>query len=224
MVRMPQSMMLPAAAGVAILCFCIETQAQAQGRGGVVAAPGQFGRTYYSLPGYWSLQSEAVRDELNLTEKQLAKLDEISKKSRGQQYSREEWAKMAKLPQEERRKKYAEYSEQRRKRSAELTKQIEDVLTRRQLEELKMIELSRRGMRYLTNSRMAETIGLSEEQQEKLRKNQQDLEKATQKLQRDSAKKAFDILTPEQLEQFKKMHAEGYRSLWPQSYQQKKPL
>ena len=221
MVRMPRSMMLPAVAGVAILCFCVT--AQAQGVGGVVAAPGQFRQTYYSLPGYWSLQSEAVRDELNLTERQLAKLEEISKKSREQQYSREEWAEMAKLPQEERRKKYAEFAEVRQKRSAEFTKQIEDVLTRRQLEELKMIELSRRGMHYLTNSRMAEAIGLSEEQQEKLRKNRQELEKATQKLQRDSAKKAFDILTPEQMEQLKQMHAEGYRSLWPQSYQRTKP-
>ncbi len=224
MVRILRSMMLPAAAGVAILCFCVAAQAQA--RGGLSAAPGQFRQTYYSLPGYWSLQSQAVRDELNLTEKQLAKLAEISKK-RGEQmrqgYNREEWAKIAKLPREERTKKYAELAQERRKRSAEFTKQIEDVLTRRQLDELKMIELRRRGVYYLTNPRMAEAIGLSEEQQEKLRKNRQELTEATQKLQRESAQKALDILTPQQLEQLKKMHAEGYQSLRTQPYQRPKP-
>lgn len=202
-------------AGVAVCCSPVSAQGQA--RGGQAGGPRQGYRSYYRLPGYWSLQSEAVRKELKLTKQQQAKLDEISKKYGEQMQlgsNREEWAKYAKLPREERNKKYAELNEKRRQQAAELTKQIEALLTPSQLEALKMVELRRRGVPYLTNERMAEALGLTEEQQEKLRKNRQELTEATQKLQRESAKKALDNLTPEQLEKLKKLHAEGYRAIW----------
>jgi Spy/CpxP family protein refolding chaperone len=219
MVRISHSTMVPAVAGVAMLCICGAAQAQAGGaRGYGQGQYGQGSRMY--LPGYYSLASESVQKELNITEKQKAKLEEISKTYR-ESYRRQTAEEWKNLTREERTKKYAEMTEARRKRTADFTKQVEDVLTRRQLDELKMVELRRRGVYYLTNSRTAEKLGLSEEQVEKLQKNRNDLREATARLQRESAKKALGILLPEQLEQLKQMQAEGFRSIWRQPQQPK---
>jgi Spy/CpxP family protein refolding chaperone len=212
MMRVSRLMMVPAAAaGVMVLCSWVT--AQELSRGGRSGAPRQGRPTYFALPGYPTLQSLTVQKELGLSEEQLAKLEEIGKKHREQMrqgYNREEWAK---LSREERSKKYAELSEQRRKQADELRKQIEAVLTPKQLEALKLIELRRRAVYYLPIPRLAEELGLSDEQQQQLNKNRRELLEKIDQLQHESAKEALEILTPEQLEKLKKLHAEGYRTI-----------
>ncbi len=154
-----------------------------------------------------------VQKDLKVTEKQLTQLRAISKKyaeKSRKHFSAVDWQK---LSREERAKKFAEMNEVRRKMSGEFTKQIEDVLTGEQLEELKMGEVRSRGVNYLSNPRTVERLALSEEQVRKIQENRKALAEATEKLRRESAKKALEILTPEQLAELRIMHEEGYQSL-----------
>ena len=159
----------------------------------------------YAVPGYWSLRTESVQNELKLTDEQKEKLKQISKSYYDQmpQSSQQDWAKYREMSAEERRKKYGEIAEKRRQRLDAARKQIEAVLTPDQLDALKTIEFRTRAASLLQNPKTLEKLGLSEEQKEKLRKNWEDLTDKMQQVLRESAQKALQILTPKQLEELK---------------------
>ena len=186
------------------------------GQGGTLT-PYQ-GRAYYLLPGYWSLRSQSVQKELKLTDKQKEKLKQISTKYYEQMRKgrQQDWAKFRKLSAEKRKQKYAQIAEKQKQRTAAVGKQIEQVLRPGQLHALKRIELRTRGAAALRNPRVVEQLNLSEKQKEKLRRNRQQLTEKMQRLQRKSARKDLDLLTPEQFEKLEKLHAKGYRTIGPQ--------
>lgn len=161
--------------------------------------------TNYAVPGYWSLRTESVQNELKLSEEQKEKLKQISKSyyDEMRQGSQQDWAKYREMPAEERRRKYAEIAEKRKQRLDAARKQIEAVLTPGQLDAVKSIEFRTRAATLLRNPKILEKLGLSEEQKEKLRKNWEDLSDQMQRLLRESAQKALQILTPKQLEDLK---------------------
>ena len=160
---------------------------------------------YYAVPGYWSLRTESVQKELNLSDEQKKKLKQITKSYYEQmrQGPQQDLAKYRDMSPEERRKKYAEITEKRKQRLDAARKQTEAVLLPEQLEALKTIELRTRAPSLLRSPRVLEKLGLSEEQKQKLRKNQQDLTAKMQRLLHESAQKALQILTPKQLEKLK---------------------
>jgi len=171
------------------------------------------------IPGYWSLRLENVQEELKLTDQQKEKIQQISEEYQQQirQGYQQDWAKFREMSAEDRKKKYAELAEKRKKQTAAAGKQVEEVLQPQQLEALKMIELRIRGAAALRNPKIVEKLGLSEKQKQQLRKNQEKLTKKIQQLQRKSGKKTLDLLTPEQLDKLKQLHAEGYRAIRAQS-------
>ncbi len=161
--------------------------------------------TYYAVPGYWSLRTESVQKELKLSDEQKKKLKQISKSYYDQirQGPQQDLAKYREMSPEERRKNYGQIAEKRRQRLDAARKQVEAVLTADQLDALKTIEFRTRAASLLRNPKILEKLGLSEEQKEKLRKNWEDLSDQMQRLLRESAQKALQILTPKQLEELK---------------------
>jgi len=172
-------------------------------------------------PSHWMLHSEHTRKEINLTPEQAEKLKELGKQyfeQNQQAYAKYDWAK---LSPEQRKAKMAEITEfykkqaeVQRQRIEETRKKVESILKPDQLQKLEMIEMRNRGVSYLGIPQVAQALELSEEQKEKLKKNQQEFAEKMRQIQQESAEAAMKVLSPSQLEQFKRLHRENYQSVF----------
>jgi len=223
------SKLLVALAATLMLAWCgsaVAAEGQSGGAGGAAA----YSPSYMMVPGYWMLSQESVQKEIGLSDEQKEKLKAIGKKyyeQVRQGYQRQSAIKWQELSEEERkqkmeemRKKSAEAYKKRQEITDALTKQVEEVLSAEQLSALKDIEFRQRAGYMLRNSRVLEAIGVNKKQQARLEKNQQQLNAKMRELQRKAGEKAFEILTPEQMEKLRKLHKEGYRSVWQQGQPQ----
>lgn len=191
--------------------------------GAAVAGQG----TTYSVPGYWMLAQDHVQKEIGLTDEQKVKLKEISDKYREQVrqgYTRQKAVDWQKLSDEERKQKVEEMRARSTKLQAKrqkmidtLKKQVEKVLTEKQIAALKQIGFEQRAGYMLRNSRVLEALDVSEKQKSRLEKNAEQFRAKMRELQKKSAEKALGVLTEEQLEKLRAFHEEGYRSLWSQA-------
>jgi Spy/CpxP family protein refolding chaperone len=217
------SKLVVALAAASTLAWCgsaVAAEDQARAAGGAAAYSPQ----YLMVPGHWMLSQEGVQKEIGLSDEQKEKLRAIGKKyyeQVRQGYPRQSAIKWQELSEEERkqkmeemREKAAEAQKKRKEVTDALTKQVEEVLSAEQLAALKDIEFRQRAGYMLRNARVLEAIGASKKQQARLDKNQQQLNAKIRELQRKASEKAFDVLTPEQMEKLRKLHQEGYRSVW----------
>ena len=180
------------------------------------------------------LQSEQVQKELELVDDQKAKLRKIGEKMRNEM--REAFSGLRDLSSEERRKKIDELREKLPARAEELRKEVNDVLLPHQVDRLKQIRVQMLGSGALSDKEVIETLGLTKEQQEKLRAVAEEttqktramfegladlsqearrekfaeIRDETRKLREEAAKKAREVLTPQQREKLEKLKGEKF--------------
>lgn len=219
------SKLVVALAATSMLAWCGSAVA-AEGQAGAAGGAATYSPQYLMVPGHWILAQEGVQKEIGLSDEQKEKLQAIGKKYYEQarqgyrRWSAIDWQKLSeeerKQKMEEMRKHAAEAHKKRQQLTDALTKQVEEVLSAEQLSALKDIEFRQRAGYMLRNSRVLEAIGVNKKQQARLAKNQQQLNARMRELQRKAGEKALEILTPEQMEKLRKLHQEGYRSIWQQ--------
>lgn len=162
-----------------------------------------------ALPGYWMLRKEDVRNQIGLSDEQVAKLEELGKKYT--ESMRFDWKEIQQLPNEKRREKYKEIQEQRRKKAEEITAAVEKVLTEKQREELKDIAFQMQAPGALMSPRVLEALGLSEDQKQKLTELREQMAEKYREIREQTYKESLDVLTPEQTEKLKELAARGFR-------------
>jgi Spy/CpxP family protein refolding chaperone len=154
------------------------------------------------------LSREEVQQELQLVDEQQEKVDGIATEIRDQMRAemQEMFSRMRDLSDEERRERFDEIRSRMEKVNADVEKRLKKVLLPHQFDRLKQIDLQvrlqQRGAGALTSGELAETLGLSDEQREKLERRaaevQQELEQQISQLRIDARNKMLDVLTPEQ--------------------------
>jgi hypothetical protein len=188
-------------------------QGQGQGRRGMMGGGMGGGMGVQGL-----LQNEKVAKEIELTAEQKEKLQAVAKEV--QESFQSMRSEMQGLSQEERTKKMQEAMEKTQKK-------VEGVLLPHQLKRIKEIQLQVQGIRALSNPEVVKELGLSSDQQEKIktvnddaRKNrpqftpgqrpsQEDMDKM-QKSMKVTETKLLDVLTAEQKEKLEKMKGEKF--------------
>jgi Spy/CpxP family protein refolding chaperone len=157
-----------------------------------------------ALPGYYLLRMEHVQKELNLTREQVEKLKELGRKYyeqiRGDQ---DVWKNWRQMTPEERSTKAAELREKYKKRAEDLRKKIEKVLLPQQIQALKEINFRAAGPSALANPRILDSLGVSDQQKEKLESIRQEMLAKYQELQTKAFDRALKVLTPEQCRKLK---------------------
>ena len=182
--------------------------------------------------GLGLLQFETVQKDLQLTDEQKAKLKEVIKKSvadlRGQM---PDTKSLRDLSRAERQAKLAKLRKKIQPQIEETRKQVEAILTPKQVERLKEIRLQIGGVAALLNSDGAKSLNLTDEQRDKLRKvmrqaggnlrnffqefrglspeeRRAKIVEMAEKLQKSHAQmmsEAKEVLTPEQREKLEKL-------------------
>lgn len=165
---------------------------------------GAFGR---GLTGYPMLAMDQVQKELGLTPEQKEKLKEITRKAfeplPGEQSI--DWAKVRDMKPEELRKIQMEMADRNAKRTAEIKEQVEKILTPKQVEQFKEIEFRQRAVGMLRVPRVREQIELTDDQQQQVRKIQEEMQAKMMQLQRETQEKTLGVLTPEQTKKLKEL-------------------
>ncbi len=158
-----------------------------------------------------SLQSEQVQNELGLTPEQKEKFKEIAKKAADAAKSdpRMDWAKLPEMTLEERQKFHQEISDRYAKRAEETGKQMEQVLTPKQIEKLKDIEFRQRVMGIIHTHQVRTQLGLTNEQIQKVMTVHAEMRNKTAQVQRESEEKILGLLTPEQVKELRKISDNG---------------
>ena len=151
---------------------------------------------------------EEVQQELQLVDEQQEEVaaiaDEVRTEMRDEM--REVFSQMRDLSDEERRERFDEIRSRLESVNADMEKRLKKVLLPHQYERLKQIDLQTRlqqqGVVALTGGQLAETLGLSDEQREKLERRaaevQQELQEKIQQLRVEARNKMLDVLTAEQ--------------------------
>lgn len=178
----------------------------------VQAQPGQVQRTYGTFPavqGFYMLRMPNVQKDLELIPEQVEKLEKIGKQYYDQM--RQDWSGMGDLSPEERQKKYQEVRQQQQKRAEEVAKQIKEVLLPQQLKQLEDMNFRSRAPYMLRSPQVMEKLELTEEQKEKLKKAQEDLQEKMRELQKEAFDDALKVLTKEQKKQLREITEQGYQ-------------
>jgi hypothetical protein len=206
---------IPTLAMAFALMLCVtDAMAQGPGRGG--RQRGGRDRGGATENPQRLLQSEAVQNELEMTEEQLELLKELNEgQERGQGVDREAMrAEMEGLSQEERMAKFREMRDSRSKSQLE---KIGEILLPHQMDRLSQISAqasSRNGARAFTSGALAEKLNITDEQKEKIQARSEELQKELQKeiarLQAEMQAKLLEELTPEQQEEYKAIVGESF--------------
>ncbi|MEX2173405.1 MAG: hypothetical protein WD872_03530 [Pirellulaceae bacterium] len=185
---------------------------QRPGRGGRGGAPGGFG----GQPGggvTGLLQDENVRKELDLVDEQVTKLREIGDKLQEESRGQFDFGALRELSEDERNARLAEMREKTQKLSEAAQREINEVLLPHQRERLNQIQVQSQmrfgADRALASGTLAENLGITDEQKEKLEAKQREVQAALQeqieKLRAESQNELFSVLSPEQQAKLKQM-------------------
>ncbi|MHB0960124.1 MAG: hypothetical protein ACYC6N_07520 [Pirellulaceae bacterium] len=159
------------------------------------------------------LRAEAVQKELNITEEQKAKLEEMRTEGRGQGGAGQR--NFQDMTEEERQK----MREEMVARTAEQEKKIAEILDAQQVARLKQIRLQASGAMGLMNEDVAKELNITEEQRNKMRDAMRDLRESAQadggpggfaEMREKMNAKVMEILTDEQKAQYKEMQGEPF--------------
>ena len=161
------SIVLGTALAVATASLVLAQQPKGQGRGqrpGGPGGPGGFGTGVTSLLG-----TPEVQKELGVNDDQKGLIDDMLKDMRGSG-GRSNFQDFRNLSQEERQKRFEEarkQGEERAKKAEEIPKVI---LEPKQFERLAELRIQREGVGALDRAEVAEKLGLTQEQKDKIRK------------------------------------------------------
>ncbi len=169
---------LLAASLVALLVSSVQAQGQRGGerggeRGGFRGGPGgQSGGFRGGFGGGGGgdntmglLRIEAVQTELEISPVQKEALEKLAEQGRGE---RPDFGNFREMSEEERREAFEKMRARSEERAAEMREQLEEVLLPQQIERLQEISLQIRGIQALDDPKVAEKLGLTEEQKSKL--------------------------------------------------------
>jgi hypothetical protein len=106
---------------------------------------------------------ESVQKELGLTAEQKQKLEDVAKKAVDAMRvePKSDWTKYNAMKPEEQRKFQKEMADRYAKRTAETKKQIEQILTAKQIEQVKEFEFRQRAFGMLYSLQLVQQIGLT---------------------------------------------------------------
>lgn len=191
-----------------------DTSVQAQpGRGGAQWFGGGGGGGSIGL-----LMREDVRKELEIVDEQQEKLRAAGEKLR--EDMRDMFSGLRDLPDEERRERFAELREKMREKTEQLQTEVDKILLPHQRSRLKQIH-TQMQMRSsgttanLSGGKLAEELKITDEQKEKLKQIQVEVQKELNekisKARAEAKEKLLDVLTPEQREKFKTMMGDDFQ-------------
>lgn len=191
------------AAGL-IVTLVASSVADAQRRGGFGGGFGGGGKLDM-------LGQDDIRRELEIVDEQAEKLSGIRDEMRNRM--REMFTGLRDLPEGERREAFGKMREKMGEIRTEMEAKVDGILLPNQIERLKQITFQSRtgrgGNAGLDNDQVAESLGITDEQKERLKeiaeKVQADLREKIQKLQAEAQEEILGVLTPEQREKYKKM-------------------
>jgi len=182
------------------------TDALAQGRGGRGGFGGGFG-----VGGL--LMSDEVRQEVNLSEEQQQELRAMGEETRNEmrERMRNMWQGFRDMSDEERAAAREDMQAEMEEMRVEIDNRVKKVLKPEQFERLRQIELqqqiNRRGSSSaLSQGRVAEELGLTDEQRQQMQAKaaeaQKELEEKMQKLRNEAREKVLSVLTADQRAKF----------------------
>jgi hypothetical protein len=116
-----------------------------------------------------------------------------------------DWAKFPAMSLEERQKFHKEISDRYAKRAEETGKQMEQVLTPKQIEKLKDIEFRQRVMGMIHTHQVRAQLGLTNEQIQKVTTAHAEMRSKMAQVQRESQEKIFGLLTPKQMKELREI-------------------
>jgi hypothetical protein len=214
---------------VAVIAVAANLQAQGQGGGRGRGGRGGPGMGFMGGPGgmgggmAFLLMNEKIQKELELSAEQKEKLQALGKElQEGRTANRETDQKLSREERDAKRKENAEKAQ----------KKFEEILLPHQLERVKQIQLQSQlqftpGM-VLTNPETAKELGLSEDQQSKIKTITEESRKAMegsftpgkrpepgdfekmQKSRKETEAKLMDVLTADQKAKLEKMKGEKF--------------
>jgi Spy/CpxP family protein refolding chaperone len=163
------------------------------------------------------LRNEAVQKELELVDDQKAKLTKLGEGMRAE--FTEMFQGMRDLSSEERREKFASIREKMTNVREKLQKDIDGILLPHQRDRLAQIQFQsqnrgRGTSGALSSDSVAEKLGITKEQQEKIAKLgteiQEEMTKKIQELRLKAQEKLLEVLTPDQKAQWEKLAGEPF--------------
>lgn len=163
------------------------------------------------------LRRDDVQKDLELSEEQIELIEEMSgERGRGGGIDRDALrAELEGLSDEERSERLREMRDER---TADAQKKIEEILLPHQVERLAQISAqfsAQGGSRSLTGGSLAEKLGITDEQKEKIREKSEELQKELNekiaKLRQQMQEELLNELTPDQQAQYKEMMGEAFK-------------
>jgi Spy/CpxP family protein refolding chaperone len=150
------------------------------------------------------LQRDEVRQEIQLVDEQQQQLESLGDEIRTEM--RDMFGQMRDLGDDERRARFDEIRARMEEIRADAESRVQRILLPHQFERLKQIDvqarIQRQGASALTGGQLAETLGLTPEQQEKLRARaeevQREMEEQIRQLRLEARNKVLEVLTAEQ--------------------------
>lgn len=112
------------------------------------------------------LRSKEVREELKITDEQMEAIKKLSQASRPK---RPEGLNFREMSEEDRSAFFKKMQKEQAERIAEMKEQLEEVLLPQQIERAEQIALQVQGARALSQSDVAEKLGITEQQQQELK-------------------------------------------------------
>jgi Spy/CpxP family protein refolding chaperone len=181
------------------------------GFGGGMMFGGGFG-----IPGYEMLPRGSVEKELGLSDEQKDKLKDLRQKIAEARRNEPQFdfARLRSDDADERDKALKELNEAATKRADEAKTQLAEILTPKQVDQLKEIAFRQWASARLALPQSIQQVDLTDDQNKQLQTIRDDLQSKMVQLQRENFEKALAVLTPEQLkklkEQFEKQPAGAF--------------
>ena len=190
------------AAIAALMCVCVASDAMAQ-RGG-----------NDSLLQF--LGSDQVQKEIDLLDDQKEQIKEVQDEVRD--IMREAFSGMREkfqdLSREERNDLMTELREQIKEDTEDAEKKVEEILVPHQLDRLKQLQLQSKMRRGGTADALADALGLSEDEAEKLKEKEEEvkkeLEEDIKKLREKALDKTLSVLPADKREKAKELIGEAF--------------
>jgi Spy/CpxP family protein refolding chaperone len=167
--------------------------------------------------GLLLLGNEAVVKELELVEDQQTKLRELGEKQRDE--IRAMFEGMRDLPDDERRAAFEGMREKIEEQAKKVQDEVNNILLPNQVARLKQIQFQQSARGFggrggVTSGRVAEALGISEEQREQLRAKAEEIRAETDKkiaeIRKDAEKQLLQVLTPEQRAKYDELMGEPF--------------
>jgi Spy/CpxP family protein refolding chaperone len=187
-------------AAVVIGLLCAPTLAQPGGGG--FGGRGGFGGPGGGVTGL--LMSDQIREEIEITDDQLADLEAMGEEMRDQMRSMFEG--MRDLSPDERRERFATMRDDMQDIQSQAEDRMNEILLPHQVARLREINLQqqvrRGGLEGALQGELAEELGITDEQREqmvaKAQELQQEMQQKIEQLRKDAQDELMSLLTPDQ--------------------------